>query len=163
MRYVVNVPFGEEEDRQNLTPLPMFLVFFHGDIQTIRLPRRNVFGQVVRDSAAISSSSSEADESQSTTPTSRTSNSPIPVPAPRISLQYQATIRDAFNQRVQLIAQAGQELDSVLTAVAHQAAQLGSLPLYVGSGDGPSLTPEPEVGREDGEESEEEYPDSAFI
>ena len=80
-----------------------------------------------------------------------------------MSFQYQATIWDAFNQRIQLIAQAGQELDSVLTAVALQAAQLGNLPLFVGSGDGQSLTPEPEVGREDGEEAEEEYPDSAFV
>ena len=98
------------------------------------------------------------------TPTSRTSMSPIPVPAPRATLQSQATVREAFYQRVQLIAQAGRDLDTVLTAVARQAALLGSLPLSDESGVEESLSPEHEVdGEGEEEESEDEYPDSAFV
>ena len=78
---------------------------------------------------------------------------PIPIPGPRAALfQTSNAIWSAYNQRVQLIARAGRELDDVLAAVAHQANQLGSLTLSEGSGPSLSVTPEMEVGREDGEE-----------
>ena len=164
MWYVVNVPFRVEEDRLNLIPILVFHGYFPGGIQTTSPARQNVFGQIVRGPAGTSSTSSAEEESQSTTPTSHTSTSPIPVPAPRATLQSQATVREAFHQRIQLIAQAGRDLDTVLTAVACQAALLGSLPLSDKSGVEESQTPELEVGREDGEEeSEDEYLDSAFV
>ena len=123
-----------------------------------------MFGQIVSGPVSTSSTSSAEEESQSTTPTSHTSMSPIPVPAPRVTLQSQAMVREAFHQRVQLIAQAGRDLDTVLTAVARQAALLGNLPLSNESGVKESLSPEHKVDGENvEEESEDEYPDSAFV
>ena len=96
--------------------------------------KRVLVPSVMRGPASTLSTSSTEEESQSTTPTSRTSMSPIPVPAPRVTPQSQVMVREAFHQRVQLIAQAGRDLDTVLTVVARQAALLGSLPLSDESG-----------------------------